>query len=290
MCRINVAVVGSSGYIATVLIRRMEQEKSIGSILRMDRTADADAYLDVVDAESFDYQILDTVELVVFTAAVSGPDQCASEFERCWKINVEGTGYFIREALERGVRVLFFSSDAVFGDMPGHIYTEVSETKGDTAYGRMKKAVEDRFSGHPLFKALRLSYVASSGDRFVTYCLNCIRSGEEAEVFHPFYRNCTVLTDVVDTVLWFTRHFDEYRPSVLNLAGQELVSRIRIADEINRILDGRLQYTVTMMGDAFFKNRPRITQTKSLYMELYRITEKGTFTEKIQKELRGVKL
>jgi len=186
--------------------------------------------------------------------------------------------------------VLFFSSDAVFGDIPGHIYTEESETKGDTAYGRMKKAVEDRFLGHPLFKAIRLSYVASSGDHFVTYCLDCIRNGEAAEVFHPFYRNCTVLTDVVDIVLWFARHFDAYKPSVLNAAGPELVSRIRIADEINRVLGGRLLYTVTMTGDEFFKNRPRITQMKSLYLEPYNITEKGAFTEKIQKELRGVKL
>ncbi len=286
----NIAIVGSSGYIASALIRRMEQEASVGSILKIDRTADADAYLDLADARQFDYELLDTVDLVIFTAAVSGPDRCALEFEACWNINVEGTGRFIREALERGARVLFFSSDAVFGDIPGHIYTEESETKGDTAYGRMKKAVEDRFLGHPLFKAIRLSYVASSGDHFVTYCLDCIRNGEAAEVFHPFYRNCTVLTDVVDIVLWFARHFDAYKPSVLNAAGPELVSRIRIADEINRVLGGRLSYTVTMTGDEFFKNRPRITQMKSLYLEPYNITEKGAFTEKIQKELRGVKL
>ena len=147
----NIAIVGSSGYIASALIRRMEQEASVGSILKIDRTADADAYLDLADARQFDYGLLDTVDLVIFTAAVSGPDRCALEFEACWNINVEGTGRFIREALERGARVLFFSSDAVFGDIPGHIYTEESETKGDTAYGRMKKAVEDRFLGHQLF-------------------------------------------------------------------------------------------------------------------------------------------
>lgn len=290
MYKVNVAVVGSSGYIASAIIRRMEQEDSIGSVIKIGRTGDADAYLELADARKFDYQILESVDLVVFTAAVSGPDQCASEFEACWSTNVEGTGYFIHKAMERGIRVLFFSSDAVFGDIPGHIYTEVSETKGNTAYGRMKKAVEDRFSGHPLFKAIRLSYVVSSGDRFVTYCLGCIRNGETAEVFHPFYRNCTTLTDVANTVLWFTRHFDEYRPSVLNIAGQELVSRLRIADEINRVLGGKLQYTVAMMGDEFFKNRPRITQMKSLYMETYNIIEQGTFTDKIQKELRGIKL
>ncbi len=34
----NIAIVGSSGYIASALIRRMEQEASVGSILKIDRT------------------------------------------------------------------------------------------------------------------------------------------------------------------------------------------------------------------------------------------------------------
>ena len=92
----NIAIVGSSGYIASALIRRMEQEASVGSILKIDRTADADAYLDLADARQFDYELLDTVDLVIFTAAVSGPDRCALEFEACWNINVEGTGRFIQ--------------------------------------------------------------------------------------------------------------------------------------------------------------------------------------------------
>ena len=67
----NIAIVGSSGYIASALIRRMEQEASVGSILKIDRTADADAYLDLADARQFDYELLDTVDLVIFIAARS---------------------------------------------------------------------------------------------------------------------------------------------------------------------------------------------------------------------------
>lgn len=284
------ALVGSSGYIAQFILKRFEEETKIESVLRIDRTKSADAFLDLSEAEKFDYRVLDNIDYVVFTAAISGPDQCAKEFDACWKINVTGTTHFIREAIKRNCRVLFFSSDAAFGDVPGKIYDEESETQAYTPYGKMKKAVEDEFKVNPLFKAIRLSYVASAKDKYYTYLLNCIRNNEVADIFHPFYRNTTVVSDVVDIVTYFALHWDEYEPTFLNVAGKELVSRVRMADELNRFLGGKLKYTISMPGEEFFTNRPRITQMKSLYMNKYGIVEDNTFTEKIAKELKEIEL
>lgn len=284
------ALVGSSGYIAEFILKRFAEESEIKSVLKLDRNSSSDAYLDLADAEKFDYSLLEDIDYVVFTAAISGPDKCAQEFDECWKINVTGTSYFIREAIYRGCRVLFFSSDAAFGDIPSAIYDEESTTAAQTPYGRMKKAVEDEFKENPLFKAIRLSYVASAKDRFYTYCLNCVRNDEIADIFHPFYRNVIAVSDVVEIVTYFAFHWDDYKPTFLNVAGKELVSRVRMADELNRHLGGRLKYTISMPGEEFFTNRPRITQMKSLYMQKYGIIPDNTFTEKIAKELEEVKL
>ena len=285
----KIALIGSSGYIAEFILKRFARDPEIESILKLDRNPDSDAYLDLKEAENFDYLLLDNIDYVVFTAAISGPDKCAEDFDNCWSINVTGTSYFIREAIKRKCRVLFFSSDAVFGDIPGAIYTEESETNAYTPYGRMKKAVEDEFKENPLFKAIRLSYVASSKDRFVTYCIDCMKNGETADIFHPFYRNVISVSDVVDVVRYFAKHWDEYKQTFLNVAGKELVSRVRIADELNRHLGGKLQYSVSMPGAEFFTNRPRITQMKSLYMQEYKIIPDNTFTEKIKKELEELR-
>ena len=91
-----------------------------------------------------------------------------------------------------------------------------------------------------------------------------------------------------DVVLWFAFHFEDYKPFVLNVAGQELVSRVRIADEINRILGNKLKYTVSQPKEGFFVNRPKIAQMKSLYLEKYKILKNVSFTEKLQKELEGI--
>lgn len=279
----KVALVGCTGYIAGFLRKRFEDEG--WEVLSIGRREPADAILHLEEAERFDYGTLEGVGAVVFTAAVSGPDKCANEFEACWRINVEGTSRFIQEAMARGCRVLFFSSDAVFGDEPGAVYTEDSETAAATPYGRMKKAVEDVFRGQPLFKAIRLPYVVSAKDRFVSGCLAAMESGTETDVFHPFYRNCVVVSDVAEVVVWLLKNWEAYDPGVLNVAGRELVSRVRIADELDRIFDGRLKYRIVDPGEVFFRNRPRITEMRSLYLEKLGVVSDAGFSEKIRSEL-----
>ena len=287
----------------------------ISGFLKIDHHGDYDAYLDLANPENFDYDtLLDDVYFVIVAAAISGPDKCAQDFDYCWNVNVTGTSHFIREVIKRGKRVLFFSSDAVFGDIPGEIYTENSLTQAITPYGKMKKAIEDEFKNEALFKAIRLSYVASARDHFIKYCLDCIengketgkdgkdgedredrKAGKEAEIFHPFYRNVVTISDVAEVILYFALKWEEYEPTFLNVAGNELVSRIRIADEINRFLqkkklDCTLKYKIITPDDSFFVNRPRITQMKSLYLSKYHILPEGSFTEKIQKELEHLEI
>lgn len=275
----KITIVGSSGYISGYLLKKFK------NVLKIDQTPEADVYLNLAETEMFDYSMLDGVDYVIFTAAISRPDMCANEFGKCWNINVTGTEYFIKNAIAHGCKVLFFSSDAAFGDIPGELYTELSETKAQTPYGRMKKAVEDCFKGNSSFKAIRLSYVVSKNDRFVSYCLKCMDMGEIADIFHPFYRNCITVSDVVNTVDWIINHWENFESQVLNVAGNELVSRVRIADELNRLYDNRLKYVISLPGEDFYKNRPKITQMKSLYLDKYGILKNESFTEKIKKEL-----
>lgn len=285
----NVAIVGSSGYIAKYIIQRFEQESNIEEILRIGHTRGTGLQLDLSEPERFEYDRLDNMDFVVFTAAISQPDKCAEDYKYCWSVNVTGTNYFIQKAIKKGCKVLFFSSDAVFGDTVGRIYTEHSKLDARTPYGCMKKAVEEQFEKERDFKAIRLPYVVSAEDRFVSYCLSCIQKKEPANIFHPFYRNCITVKDVVQVVCWFVGHWEEYPATVLNVAGKELISRVRIADELNRFLGDSLEYEVSFPGNVFFQNRPKITQMQSLYLQKYHILDEESFTEKFKKELEVVK-
>lgn len=283
----RIAIVGSTGYIASYLIERLQSEKEVTSVLRIDRSS-SDQKLDLLRADEFNYDLLSNVKYVIFTAAISSPDQCANDFQTCWKINVEGTCTFIENALSQNCNVLFFSSDAVFGDDGGNAFNEDSPTCAITPYGQMKKAVEDKFKEESGFKAIRLSYVVSSHDKFIKYCLECIRNNSATEIFHPFYRNCITLSEVADIIIWMLHQWKNYPHTFLNAAGLELISRIRLVDELNRQIGKKPRYTVTIPEESFFKNRPRITQMESKYLQDYRILKTRSFTERFQAELKGV--
>ena len=286
----KIAIIGSSGYIAKHLMKAFTNQIPDCDIVKIDMVGEVDLPLQLTAPEEFDYDKLKGIDYIIFTAAISGPDMCANEFEKCWNINVKGTAYFIREAIKRGVKVLFFSSDAVFGDIPGYIYDEDSETKAYTAYGKMKKTIEDEFKLSKLYKCIRLSYVVSENDKFINYCLSCIRKGETADIFHPFYRNCITVSDVIKAIEWLMQNWEQFDSFVLNLTGTELVSRVRMADEMNRYLGHKLKYTVTQPDENFFKNRPQVTQMKSKYLYALNIIESKSFTEKFQEELKKIEL
>lgn len=286
----KIAIVGSSGYIAGYLIKKFKEDNNIEEILVIGRSEKADIFLDLNEPSKFDYKVLESIDYIIYTAAISGPDQCAKEYSTCWKVNVIGTQYFIEEAIKRNCNILFFSSDAVYGDSYHTIFTENSPTHATTAYGRMKKAIEDYFKSNLQFKSIRFSYVVSANDKFIKYCIACLEKNKVAEIFHPFYRNCIVVSDVVEIVNWLIKHWNEYEPKILNAAGSELISRIRIADEMNRLSGNKLHYTIVKPDDKFFENRPIYAQMKSIYINKLQILKNENFTEKIQKELENINL
>ena len=274
----KVALIGSSGFIAKHLMEEIKREKI--DVLEINHSS-----LELMFPHNFDYSKLDEIDFVIFTAAISSPDKCAKDFELCWSINVDGTVYFIKKVLEKKCKVIFFSSDAVFGDIPGTIYNEESKMMPNTAYGKMKKAVEESFANEDNFKALRLSYVVSQDDKFTSYCLTCIKNRQIAEIFHPFYRNCTTLSDVIKIVFWLINNWKDATFKVLNICGKELVSRVRIADEINRFYNNELRYTVLKPSDDFYQNRPQITQIESLFLPNLPCFSDLSFSEKFLIEI-----
>lgn len=281
----NVALVGSGGYIASYLQTSLRANPEVDGIVLIDRVEAVNTRLvELQNEASIDALDLSCIDVMIFLAAISSPDICNDEFERCWAVNVVGTTRLIQRAIDAGIKVIFFSSDAVFGEDKGIPFTEDSTTAANTAYGKTKKAVEDTFKPEPLFKAIRLSYVVSKTDKFVRYCLGCMERNETAEVFHPFYRNCITVSVVAKVINWLISNWGVLDTSVLNIAGSELVSRVRIADEVNRLCGKRLKYRVEDPGIDFFTKRSAITQMTSKYLYDLGILPRVSFTDLIKNE------
>ena len=246
----RIALVGSNGHIGHALVNFLKRIDKM-KIIEISRST-GEYLLELSNPESFEYSILDNVDYVIFTSCVVNQDRFAFEYEFCYKINVMGTVYFIKEALQRNCRVIFFSSDAVYGNEIGTIYDENSETNAVTAYGKMKKIVEDTFKEYSNFKTVRLSYVISNSDKFTLYLMKCIYNHTAADIYHPFYRNVITMNDVSKCIVWLLNHWDDFYSRALCISGYDLVSRLRIADELNRICEQRLRYNIYSISRSRF--------------------------------------
>lgn len=279
----KVAVVGCDGYLGLHIMNSLKM-KGIGCVGISHSNLNSDFMLDLKTPERFPFHFLSACDYILFLAAVSSPDLCQKNYDEAYLVNVTGTQYFIKKALEYNCKMLFFSSDAVFGYASG-IVDELSVTKGDTPYGKMKKIIEDTFKNHHLFKSIRLSYVFSKGDRFTSYLLDCAKNQNTASIFHPFYRNCITNQDVLDTILWLLENWNNFDSTFLNICGQDLVSRVRIVDEINRLLPEKINYSIETPKPAFYMNRPAVLEMKSIYLKKILPHFNEPFSEKVRKQI-----
>ena len=274
-------IVGASGYIGSELLRYGNidglafgtSSTGGGALIKMCLETPFD----------FDYEIISPGDVVLITAAISAPDICAREYDRAWAVNVTGTSEFISRVIARSGRIIFFSSDTVYGESSA-ILDENSDTNPAGEYAEMKVEIEQRFLVNPLFKSVRLSYVFSRVDKFTKYLEGCSERDEEAELFHPFSRAIIHRDDVVKAAIALAHRWSEFPQRVINFGGPALLSRLDFAECIRAVIFPHLRFRSIEPGNEFFKNRPRVISMSSHFVPMLLGRPSRTLAEAAQIE------
>ena len=228
-------IIGAKGNIGSRLVEKTEGEYDIRKVISPARphllTHDSGYHVLNLAEDGFryDFDTLKMGDTVAFCAAISEPSVCASQFQDSLRVNVTSTGDFIYEALKRGCKVIFLSSDAVYGNVLGE-FDEEEKVDPLGVYAEMKAVVEKRFVDNPNFKALRLSYNFHKDDRFTQYLRQCAESGVEAEIFDPLTRAVVHRDDTVDAILNIAANWDIADGQYINCGGPEVMSRQRFTE------------------------------------------------------------
>lgn len=217
--------------------------------------------LDLNNPYLFDFGCINKKDYILFLAAISSPDYCENHFDVSYKINVEGTRYFIDKCIKKGAKVLFFSSDAVYGEKDNEEDITFSPVGN---YGKMKLEVENTFKNEPLFKAFRLSYVFSLDDKFTSYIIECSKNNEVVEIYHPYHRKIIYIEDVVECVFNIVRDWNKWDKQFFDIGGFELLSKITIAENYKEITDPNLLFLVIEPSEEYFAARPKIINISSI--------------------------
>jgi dTDP-4-dehydrorhamnose reductase len=257
---LKVIVVGSTGYIGSQLYSR-----AMSKLMTHGTSSKGESgllHLQLDAPNDFQYEIIQPLDAVLLTAAISAPDICSREHARAWAVNVTGTTEFVENVINRGGRVIFFSSDTIYGERSDEI-DEQAACNPAGEYAEMKCEVEKRFLGNPLFKVIRLSYVFSREDKFTKYLSGCEERGEEAEIFDPFYRAVIHREDAVDGAIALVSRWDEFPQSIINFGGPDVLARTDFAKILQEVALSKLHFRVVEPEANFFKNRPRVIAMQS---------------------------
>lgn len=257
----NIVVIGKNGFVAQHLLPCCPDDTLVTS------TRDADngcLLLDLSAPNQFDYSKLGADSCVVLLASISSPDICNNDYEMAFAVNVTGTLSFIEKAVAVGSRVIFFSSDTVLG-RPERPIGENQPIHPFGRYAEMKAQVEKAVHGNKNVKIFRLSYVLAHNDKYFKYLRECAKNGTTAEVFHPFSRHVVHIDDVVSGIKNLVVRWDDFDNQIFHICGQELVSRVDIAEKFSRLNNKALKFTLVEPDETFFQARPKQIPMQSLY-------------------------
>ena len=265
-------IIGAKGNIGSRLVEKTEGKYDIRKVVSPARShlfsVDSGYYvLNLADdLHAYNFDTLKEGDTVVFTAAISAPSVCAEQFDVAVKVNVESTGEFIQQALDRGCKVIFLSSDVVYGRVEDE-FDESQSLDPLGVYAEMKAIVEKRFIGHSRFKVLRLSYNFFKDDRFTTYLRTCASEDTVADLFDPFGRSIVHRDDTVDAIISLYNNWDVCEEGVINCGGPETLSRVEFAEILSELVVQDLITKVTTPDAKFYEDRPAIVAMRSPLLE-----------------------
>ena len=222
-------------------------------------------------------------DVIIFAAAISEPSVVSAQFAKALAVNVESTGEFIETALGKGCKVLFLSSDAVYGDVESG-FDESHPTNPKGAYAEMKAIIEKRFEGNSNFKALRLSYNFHKDDRFTKYLRQCAESGVEAEVFDPLTRAVVHRDDTVDAILNIAADWDKADGQYINCGGPDVISRQQFTEIVKKTALPTLKFKVTTPPAKFYADRATFSEMHSPILEKVIGRKRHTVKEAVELE------
>lgn len=122
-------------------------------------------------------------DAVVNLAAIADIDKAEQDKKTAWNVNVEGARFIAEACSKRGIKYVFFSSDAVF-DGEGRSYTEEDLPSPVNYYGKTKAEAEKAvLASHPGAAIIRISLVlgfpVTGGNSFLAALEGKLKSGSE---------------------------------------------------------------------------------------------------------------
>lgn len=263
----KIFIIGTSGYLGKN-IKEYFLSKGVKNKIICTSSKDNNQAIkfDLHTPNNFDYALIKRNDFVIFPAGFSSPDWVARNPEIATKINFESTVYFLSKLMDFGARVIFFSSDQVYGNQE-NLFDELHPENPQSLYGELKLSVENRLNYNENFKSIRLSNVFSKNDSFTKIIRSHSNSPSSFKIYSGLKRRTIFINDVIEGIYSLIMNWDEVMTSKVNFGGPKLYSREMIAKLFKKFIFKNFIYEINEDDKDFFNERPKIINMNSHFLE-----------------------
>ncbi|WP_340152800.1 NAD(P)-dependent oxidoreductase [uncultured Marivirga sp.] len=235
----KILITGSNGLLGQKLVQLITQESNhqlIATAKGKNRLPFEEGYifenLDITNKTQVD-SIVEKYqpEVIINTAALTNVDQCETEKEDCWKLNVTAVEYLIETAARHNAFLLQLSTDFIFDGADGP-YLEEATANPISYYGESKLAAEKLIVESNINWAIARTVLVygiahdMSRSNIILWVKKSLEEGKEIQVVDDQWRTPTLAEDLAKGCLLIA---EKKAKGIFNISGDDLLTPYEMA-------------------------------------------------------------
>jgi dTDP-4-dehydrorhamnose reductase len=235
----KILITGANGLLGQKLVALLAGQPSVQVIATargQNRLPTADGYtyqqMDITDAA----QVMQVIgehrpDVVIHTAAMTNVDQCESEKDLCWQMNVLAVEYLIKACAQHDVLLVHLSTDFIFDGTAGP-YTEDAPASPLSFYGWSKLAAEEALRRSGIRWAIARTVLVygivsdMSRSNIILWVKKSLEEGKTIKVVTDQFRTPTLAEDLAMGCWLIAQHEAE---GVFNISGKDFLTPYEMA-------------------------------------------------------------
>jgi len=193
-------------------------------------------------------------EVIINTAAMTNVDQCETEQEDCWKLNVTAVEHLIKASEKHNAFLLQLSTDFIFDGEDGP-YSEEAEANPISYYGESKLAAEKLMFDSKIDWAIARTVLVygiahdMSRSNIILWVKKSLEDGKDIQVVDDQWRTPTLAEDLALGCLLIT---EKKAKGIYNISGDDLLTPYEMAVKTAEFFD-LSQASMTKTDSTKFK-------------------------------------
>lgn len=170
-------------------------------------------------------------EVIIHTAAMTNVDQCETEKEACWDLNVNAVEYMIEACQANNSFLVHLSTDFIFDGKAGP-YDETAKPNPVSYYGESKLAAERLLEASDIKYAIARTVLVygiahdMSRSNIILWVKKSLEDGKEIKVVDDQLRSPTLAEDLaIGCYLMATKQIQ----GIFNICGKDLLNPYEMA-------------------------------------------------------------